>query len=250
MSTEYIDPDKKPTLAQQNRRQTGRHDRLRLQGPHRARHRRRRAGPDQRHHQGGRRDSSGRSTSRRATARETPTSSERDGYNAHRRPRSAARTTPSRSSSSPSRARCPTTRRWWSWRDRRPTSSRPKIDALKKYLDKQRQAAPRARPARQAGQPAAHQPDRARPRLGHRRRQRRRRRRQRHGPADRHRRIGPGRGPDLSGASDHRALQHADGVPARARASPVSGGVDGHTRADLRRNRPAQLGRDRHQVAA
>ena len=51
--------------------------------------------------------------------------------------------------------------------------------------------------------------------LGHRRRQRRHPRRQRDGPAARHRRIGAGRG-ELSAASDHRRLQAADGVPAGA----------------------------------
>ncbi|MCK7461398.1 MAG: hypothetical protein MZU84_04685 [Sphingobacterium sp.] len=57
-----------------------RHRRVRVQGPHRARRRRHRAGPDQRHHQGGERRQADASTSCRATASATRTAPSGPGY--------------------------------------------------------------------------------------------------------------------------------------------------------------------------
>ena len=92
-----------------------------------------------------------------------------------------------------------------------------------------RQAAARARSAGQGRQPAAHQPDRARARLGHRGRQQRRRRRQRHGTADRHRRVGAGRRATYPAHPITQRFGMLTAFPLAREASPVSGGVNGHT---------------------
>ena len=155
VTTEYIDPDKKPTVAQAEPDSAVRHDRLQLQGPHRARDVRQRAGHHHRHHQG-----------RQRPAEEglLHAGSRREGHDLggtrrlqRRSPaRSAARTTRSTSWSSRSRARCPTMRRVVIVAGPRTDFFPPEIEALKKYLGQVGQAAARARPAGQARQPAAH----------------------------------------------------------------------------------------------
>ena len=247
-STEYIDPDKKPTVAQAEPGPAVRHDRLQLQGAHRARHVGHRAGHHQRHHQGRAAASRRRSTSPRATARRTRP---RPSATATTRSpaRSAARTTPSTSSCS---RRAGIGARRCGGGDRRGAEDRllpAEIDALKKYLDKDGKLLLELDPPDKAGQPAAHQPDRARARLGHRRRQQHRRRRQRHGPADRHRRVGAGRR-QLPVASDHERFSLLTAFPL-ARVGHAGDGRRQRThRAALRRDEPAQLGRDRPQGAA
>ena len=165
-----------------------------------------------------------------------------------RRGARSARTTPSRSSSSRSRARCPTMR---------PSSSSPgpqidffppEIEALKKYLAKARQAAAELDPP---GRPtaAARQPDRARARLGHRRRQQRRRRPAGWASCSAHRRAVP----VAANYPAHPITERFNvmtAYPLARSVTPVSGGVNGHTAQTDRRDQPAELGRSRPEGAA
>ncbi len=120
------------------------------------------------------------------------------------------------------------------------------VDALKTYLEQGRQAAARARSSGQTGQPPADESHRARARLGHGRRQRRRRGRERHGTLDRHRRVGSC-GRELSVARHHAAVQLPDGLPAVAVGHRRQRGRRRTHRAGVHRNQPAKLGRNRHQ---
>ena len=167
VTTEYIDPDKKPTVAQQNQVQQygtivfnykGRTERVTTEH---------RAGHHQRHHQG---------RHRRAAEGLLHAGTRREGHDVgrarrlqrDRATRSGARTTPSRSSSSRSRASVPDDASVVVVAGPQIDFFPPEVDALKKYLDKGGQAAAGARSAGQGGQPGADQPDRARPRLGRR----------------------------------------------------------------------------------
>ena len=191
VTVDYVDPDKKPALAKQIAIQSVRHDRGRVQGPDRARHRRLRAGHHQRHHQGG--DRAGAEGVLHAGPRREGHDAAPSGPATTPSPRSSgATTTRSTSSCSRSRPRCRPTRRRSSSPGRRPTSCPPEIDALKRYLEKGGKLLLMLDPPEKADAPAARQPDRPRARLGHRRRQQRRRRRERRRPAARHRRDGPG----------------------------------------------------------
>ena len=80
LKTEYIDPDREPTRAGRGEGRVAADDPVRIQGPHRARHVDQRTGPHQRADQGHHRHRRARSTSRRATARRTPPSTDRGGY--------------------------------------------------------------------------------------------------------------------------------------------------------------------------
>ena len=114
VTTEYIDPDKKPDRRQAEPGPAVRHDPLQLQGPHRAgdvRRRRHRTGHHQRHHQGGERPAAEgllRPGPRRARHRVAGSAT----ATARSPRRSAAKTTWSRSSCSRRPGRCPTMRRW------------------------------------------------------------------------------------------------------------------------------------------
>ena len=102
-----------------------RHDRLRLQGPHRAHHLRHRAGSDQHRHQG--RVGQAAQGLFHPGARRTRHGLVRTrGIQRDRARRSATRTTRSTRWSSRSRAPCPTMPRSWSRPDRRSISSRPR----------------------------------------------------------------------------------------------------------------------------
>ena len=105
----------------------------------------------------------------------------------------------------------------------------PEVDALKKYLDKPGKLLLELDPPDKADGPAADQPDRARARLGHPGRQQHRRGRQRHGPPDRHRRVGAGGGAAYPAHPITERFSYMTAFPLAREASPVSGGVNGHT---------------------
>ena len=201
VSAEYIDPDKKPTVAKQNQVQQygtivfnykGRSERVTT---------RHRAGHHQRHHQGRVSGQQKKVYFTQGHGEKDTTSAERDGYNAiaaalGRENYTVDKLVLAQQGAVPDDAAVVVVA------GPRIDFFPPEVDALKKYLDKSGQAAARARSAGQGRQPAADQPDCAGARLGHRRRQQHRRGRQRHGPPDRHRRVGAG-GRQLSVASDH-----------------------------------------------
>ena len=154
---------------------------------------RRRAGHHQRASSRSSAASRRRSTSPRATARRTrprPSATATATIADRARPRELHGRQGGARADGRGARRC---RRSWSSPDRETDFFPPEIDALKKYLDKPGKLLLELDPPDKPDSPPLDQPDRARARLGHRRRQQRRRRRERHGTADRHRRVGAGR---------------------------------------------------------
>ena len=137
ISTEYIDPDKKPTVAQaEQRRSACRRSSSTTRGAPNASTptpSRTSPTPSSRWCRGQQR----KVYFTQGHGEKDTTSSERDGYNVDRHRARPRELHGRQARASRSRARCRTMRRWWSSRGRGTTSSRPKIDALKKYLDKQ-----------------------------------------------------------------------------------------------------------------
>ena len=158
---EYIDPDKKPTVAAAERGPAVRHDRLQLQGPDRARHRRT---PSRTSPTRSSRSVSGEQRKVYFTQghgeKDTASSGARRLQRDRRSARSA-RTTPSRSSCSRSRARCRTMRRSWSSPGRRSTSSRARSTRSRSTSAKAGKLLLELDPPDKPDEPPLHQPDRA-----------------------------------------------------------------------------------------
>ena len=231
-----------PAGARQGRQRADRgHDGARVQGPRRTHHQPRRAGHRQRVHQGDhrpgaqgllhrrpRREGSGQHRSHRLQL---------DGPGADQR---QLRQREAGAGAEADRAR----RRDDGGRGRSAHRLLPAGSRGAQDLPGQgRQAPGDARSARQAWRGAAHQPDRARQRVGHPGRRRRGRRRVGRRPDVRRRRVGAG-GRQLPGPSDHRELQPADRLPDGALGDGSGRGRQRPHRAGLRRDEPAELGRE------
>ena len=207
--------EKRPGVAQQYERHGARHGRLRLQGPHREGHLGRRAGADQRADQGDPGQAAARSTSSQGHGEKDTAARDRDGFNGdHRRARRP--TTSSRQDRAGAAARCRPTPTCWSSRGRRPISSPPEIDCSRRISRSGGKLLVMLDPPVEAGC------SRSSPNLmallkdwGIDAGNDIVARRQRHGPADRHRRVGAGRRHYPAHAITEQ-LQPADGLSAGA----------------------------------
>ena len=244
VTTEYVDPDKKPAIARQNQVQQygtivfnykGRTERRRSPG------RRSRAGHHQRHHQGGQRPAEEGLLRRRATANATPRRRSatataaiaaalgRENYVVDKLVLAQAGAVPDDAAvvivAGPK------------------TDFLPARDRGAQEVSRQgRQAAAGDRSAGQARRPAAHQPDRAGARMGHGRRQRRRRRRQRHGPSDRHRRDRLRSSPNTERIRSPSGFSFVTAFPLARSVTPVMDGVNGRTAQPFAANERRKAG--------